>query len=59
MEPILIPRIFDRLLSASLDSNLITVILGPRQTGKTTSVNLLLKDIPSNNKLTIIFGRRA
>lgn len=55
MESILIPRIFDRSLSASLDSNLITVILGPRQTGKTTSVNLLLKDIPPNNKLVLNF----
>lgn len=55
METILIPRIFDETLKASLDSNLITVVLGPRQTGKTTSVNLLLKDILPNNKLTLNF----
>lgn len=55
MEKKIVFRIFDQFLKLSFDSNLITVVLGPRQTGKTTSINLLLKDIPANQKLSLNF----
>ncbi|NOY07396.1 MAG: AAA family ATPase [Spirochaetes bacterium] len=45
-----IERIFDPYLKKSLNGPLITVIIGPRQSGKTTSVNIFLDDIPTDRK---------
>lgn len=47
----IIPRIFDPCFQRSLAGPLITVLLGPRQTGKTTTVNNFLEDIPPDRKL--------
>lgn len=41
----LIERIYTPYLKRSLDGPLITVIIGPRQSGKTTSVNTLLDNV--------------
>lgn len=43
-------RIYDPYLKKSLASPLITVLIGPRQSGKTTSVNSLLNDIKPDRK---------
>lgn len=51
----IIQRIYDTRLKESLKANLIDVILGPRQTGKTTSVNKLLKDISDKEQLRLNF----
>jgi len=48
--PKIIERIFDPCLKKSLTNPLITVIIGPRQSGKTTSVNSLLSDIKPERK---------
>ncbi len=45
-----IERIFDPYLKKSLNSPLITVIIGPRQSGKTTSVNIFLDGIQTDRK---------
>ncbi len=50
---LIIPRIFNELLERSLRSPLITVLVGPRQVGKTTSVVEFLKPVPANLTLTI------
>jgi predicted AAA+ superfamily ATPase len=46
----IIPRIYDPLLKRSLAGPLITVLLGPRQTGKTTPVNNFLQSVPPDRK---------
>jgi uncharacterized protein len=46
----IIPRIFDSYLEKSLQSQLITVVIGPRQSGKTTTINAFLEGIPDNRK---------
>lgn len=45
-----IERIFDPCLKKSLNSPLITVLIGPRQSGKTTSVNIFLDGIQTDRK---------
>lgn len=49
----IIPRIFDSRLGESLRGSSISVLLGPRQTGKTTSISEFLNKIPVGRKLTI------
>ncbi len=49
----IIERIFDPLLKKSLRNPLITVVIGPRQSGKTTSVNKFLGNIPAGKKYYI------
>jgi uncharacterized protein len=46
----IIDRIYDPYLQKSLRSPLITVLIGPRQSGKTTSANSLLENIQDNRK---------
>ncbi len=46
-----IKRIYDPSLRKLLNSPLITVIVGPRQSGKTTSVNSFLDNVAANRKL--------
>jgi uncharacterized protein len=46
----IIPRIFDSFFQRSLAGPLITVLLGPRQTGKTTTINNFLEGIPFDRK---------
>ena len=46
----IIDRIYDPYLQKSLRSPLITVLIGPRQSGKTTSANSLLVNIRDNRK---------
>ncbi len=46
----IIPRIFDGYFEKSLQSPLITVVIGPRQSGKTTTVNSFLDGIPDNRR---------
>ena len=46
----IIPRIYDPLFKRSLAGPLITVLLGPRQTGKTTTVNNFLESVPPDRK---------
>lgn len=48
-----IPRIFDASFAAHLTSSLISVITGPRQSGKTTTVNGFLSAIPDNRKFIL------
>jgi uncharacterized protein len=45
-----IPRIFDASFVNHLNSSLISVVIGPRQSGKTTTVNSFLSGIPDNRK---------
>ena len=45
-----IERIYNPHLRKSLDSPLITVLIGPRQSGKTTSINTCLEGISGNRK---------
>lgn len=47
----IIERIYDPSLKRSLDSPLITVLTGPRQSGKTTSVNTFLAGIKEDRKI--------
>jgi hypothetical protein len=47
----IIPRIYDAYFQRSLAGPLITVLLGPRQTGKTTTVNRYLEAVPPERKL--------
>lgn len=47
----IIGRIYDLALKKSLDSRLITVLTGPRQSGKTTSVSAFLAGIKEGSKL--------
>jgi uncharacterized protein len=49
----IIPRIYNLPFQKSLKSPLITVIIGPRQSGKTTTVNTFLEDIPLNRKFSL------
>lgn len=46
----IIERIFGPSLKRSLKGHLITVILGPRQAGKTTSINHFLESVETNRK---------
>lgn len=46
----IIPRIYNHYFEDFLKSPLITVIIGPRQSGKTTTVNSFLDGIPQNRK---------
>ncbi len=46
----IIKRIYNPYLKRSLNNPLITVLIGPRQSGKTTSVNNLLDSIKPNRK---------
>ena len=46
----IIPRIYDLYFQRSLAGPLITVLLGPRQTGKTTTVNNFLESVPPDRK---------
>ncbi len=46
----IIERIYNPCLKRSLNNPLITVLIGPRQSGKTTSVNYLLESIKPNRK---------
>ena len=46
----IIPRIYDPYFQRSLAGHLITVLLGPRQTGKTTTVNHFLESVPPDRK---------
>jgi len=46
----IIPRIYDPYFRRSLAGPLITVLLGPRQTGKTTTVNNYLEGVPPDRK---------
>ncbi len=46
----IIPRIFDSYLEKYLKSPLITIIIGPRQSGKTTTIIRFLEDVPQNRK---------
>ena len=46
----IIERIYEPYLKKSLSSRLVTVIIGPRQSGKTTSVNSVLEDIADKRK---------
>ncbi len=46
----IIERIYNPYLKRSLNNPLITVLIGPRQSGKTTSVNNLLESIKPNRK---------
>ena len=46
----IIPRIYDPYFQRSLAGPLITVLLGPRQTGKTTTVNNFLEGVPPDRK---------
>ena len=46
----IIERIYNPCLKESLNNPLITVLIGPRQSGKTTSVNNLLDGIKSDRK---------
>jgi uncharacterized protein len=46
----IIPRIFDSYFEKSLQSPLITVVIGPRQSGKTTTINTFLTGIPDDRK---------
>ncbi len=48
-----IRRIYDSALRKSFDSPLITVLIGPRQTGKTTSVTRVLEGIQAERKCYI------
>lgn len=50
-----IKRIFEPKFLQSIDSNQITVLLGPRQVGKTTTINHFLDNIEPNRKLTLNF----
>ena len=49
----IIERIYDSYLKKSLHTPLITVLVGPRQSGKTTSADSLLDDIPVRRKFYI------
>lgn len=49
-KPKVIERIYNPYLRKSLNSPLITVLIGPRQSGKTTSVNTLLDGIEGNRR---------
>ncbi|MBI4594743.1 MAG: AAA family ATPase [Candidatus Tectomicrobia bacterium] len=46
----IIKRIYDPYLKKSLHSSQITFLIGPRQSGKTTSINSLLERIPKDRK---------
>ena len=46
-----IERIYNPQLRKSLDGPLITVLIGPRQSGKTTSINSCLEGIESSRRL--------
>jgi predicted AAA+ superfamily ATPase len=46
----IIERIYDPYLKRSLERPLIMVLIGPRQSGKTTSADSLLKEIPVERK---------
>lgn len=46
----IIPRIYNAYFENSLESPLVTVVIGPRQSGKTTTVNNFLDGIPGNRK---------
>ena len=46
----IIPRIYDPIFKRSLAGPLITVLLGPRQTGKTTTVNNFLESVSPDRK---------
>ncbi|HBI24534.1 MAG TPA: hypothetical protein DDX84_10115 [Nitrospiraceae bacterium] len=48
-------RIYDPYLEKSLNSPLITVIIGPRQAGKTTSITTFLDNIPGDRKYYLNF----
>lgn len=52
-EPKVIERIYDPGLKRSLESSLITVLIGPRQVGKTTSINSFLERITNDRKLHV------
>lgn len=45
-----IERVYNKYLKKSLDNSLITVLIGPRQAGKTTSVNAFLRGIKPQRK---------
>lgn len=45
-----IERVYNKYLKKSLDNSLITVLIGPRQVGKTTSVNAFLGGIKPRRK---------
>ena len=49
-KPKIIDRIYNPYLRESLNGPLITVLIGPRQSGKTTSVNTLLDGIEGNRR---------
>ncbi|MBI5634142.1 MAG: ATP-binding protein [Nitrospirae bacterium] len=49
----IISRIHTSALERSVSSQLITALIGPRQSGKTTSINSLVRDVPINRKLYI------
>lgn len=49
----IIPRIFNELFERSMRSSLITVLVGPRQVGKTTTVAEFLKSVPADASLTV------
>lgn len=49
----IIPRIYDASFIKSLRNPLITVVIGPRQSGKTTTVNNFLNGIPANRKFSL------
>ncbi|HWR59177.1 MAG TPA: hypothetical protein VN328_09845, partial [Thermodesulfovibrionales bacterium] len=46
----IIGRIYDPFLNKSLNNALITVLIGPRQSGKTTSANGFLDNISADRK---------
>ncbi len=48
-----IPRIFNVSFANHLKSSLISVIIGPRQSGKTTTVTDFLSNIPGDRKLIL------
>ena len=45
-----IERVYNKYLKKSLNNSLITVLIGPRQVGKTTSVNAFLDGIKQQRK---------
>lgn len=45
-----IERIYHPFLKKSLNNQLITVIIGPRQSGKTTSISNFLNNVKTNRK---------
>jgi uncharacterized protein len=48
-----IPRIYEQYLKESLESSFISVLIGPRQAGKTTSVNSFLKTVGKDRQLCL------